>query len=152
MVMESDSDDESSRDDSQPWQVAVGRIRRHAATLIELAKKRARGDLGVGDWARRGWAADASALREPEPAGALAREHAARLSVADFVRRYEAPNLPVVIDGATDGWPAAGGAWRPEVLYARYRHRRFKVGEDDDGYPVKARVRVSVSLLGSCRT
>ena len=47
--------------------------------------------------------------------------------MAEFVERFEAPKLPVVITGLCDGWPAAR-EWAPEALLARYGDHKFKVG------------------------
>ena len=56
-------------------------------------------------------------------ADTVPRERAAELSPEDFVRRYEAPNRPVLLGGACAGWPLARGleAW----LEAR-RDTQFK--------------------------
>ena len=88
-----------------------------------------------------GYAYQPDALAEPTPAGVIAREDACHLSVADFVAKYEATNLPAVISGCAEGWAAAAGAWQPTALYQNYRHRRFKCGEDDDGRPVKLKLK-----------
>jgi len=121
---------------------AVGDAKRHDHKVVEGAKQRARSDLALADWVKQGWAFVPAALAEPPPLGVIARETAAALSTAEFVARYERPNLPVVIDGVAAAWPAlAADAWRPAALYARYRHRRFKCGEDDRGYPVRVKLK-----------
>ena len=128
--------------DPASWAAAVGPLtRKHDARVLDDAKRRARGDLELAQWMRQGHAYDAAAAAEPPPAGLMPHEAAATLSVAAFVARYEAPNLPCVISGCTDGWAAARGAWHPAALYGAYRHRKFKVGEDDDGYPVKLKLK-----------
>ena len=137
-----------------PWQASVGlhgEPTRHDTRVVDAAKRRSRGDLALHDWARAGRAYDPAASREPVAVGTLAREDAARLSVADFIARYEAPNLPVVITGCADGWAASRGAWEPSALYAAYRHRRFKVGEDDDGYPVKMKLKYFLRYMARQR-
>ncbi|KAJ3111752.1 jumonji domain-containing protein 6 [Phlyctochytrium bullatum] len=62
----------------------------------------------------------------------------------EFIEKYEAPAVPVVITGATDDWPAQSN-WLPEVknrpaitnheqnMAEKYHGEKFKIGEDDDG-------------------
>lgn len=131
---------------------AVGDAKRHDHKVLDDAKRRARGDLALADWVKQGWAFVPAAVAEPAPLGVLAHVSATSLSVAEFVARYEAPNLPVVIDGAAAAWPAvATDAWRPAALYARYRHRRFKCGEDGRGYPVRVKLKYVLRYAASQR-
>ncbi|KNC98984.1 uncharacterized protein SPPG_05938 [Spizellomyces punctatus DAOM BR117] len=57
------------------------------------------------------------------------------VSEEEFIRRFEEPAIPVVIEGATRTWPAEK-RWCPESFLDTYREEKFKVGEDDDGDPV----------------
>jgi hypothetical protein len=123
------------------WHSVVGAAKKHDAKVLDDAKRRARGDLNLAEWMKQGHAYNPSLSDEPKPAGHIATEHASSLSVAAFRERYEAPNLPVLIDGCADAWPAARGAWHPAALFETYRHRKFKAGEDDDGYPVKVKLK-----------
>jgi hypothetical protein len=101
--------------------------------LLRDAKACARGDLEHAEWTRQGHAWRAP-LEEPPPHGAIARASAASLTPADFVARFEVPNLPVLVDGLAARWPAwAARAWEPAALHAAYRARRFRCGEDDRG-------------------
>ncbi|RYG52575.1 hypothetical protein EON67_00890 [archaeon] len=94
------------------------------------------------EWMRQGWAFASAACDEPKPTGHIAREHAATLDVPTFVEKYEKPNLPVLIAGCADEWKAVKkAAWHPKKLFETYRHRRFKCGEDDEGYPVKMKLK-----------
>jgi histone arginine demethylase JMJD6 len=109
--------------------------------LLASTKCRARSDLGLGEWARQGHAWRPP-LEEPPPLGAIPRLPAASLSPRDFVARFEAPNLPVLIGGLAGGWPAwAARAWAPGALHGAYRSRRFRCGEDDKGRPVKLKLK-----------
>jgi histone arginine demethylase JMJD6 len=109
--------------------------------LLRDAKARARGDLEHAEWTRQGHAWRAP-LEEPPPHGAIARASAASLTPADFVARFEVPNLPVLVDGLAARWPAwAARAWEPAALHAAYRARRFRCGEDDRGRPVKLKLK-----------
>lgn len=75
---------------------------------------------------------------EPEEYGEINREHATHLTVEDFIAKYERPNLPVCIDGIVQEWPA-WKSWDLKQLYKRYRHSKFRSGDDDDGYAVRVR-------------
>lgn len=115
---------------------------KHDKSVVTDAKKRARGDLDLAEWSKQGWAFEAAAVKEPAPLGVMPYERAATLSVADFLAKYEVPNLPVMIGGIADGWPAVTDKrWTLDALYAAYRHRKFKCGEDDAGYPVKIKLK-----------
>lgn len=121
---------------------SCGRWGKRSRKVIDEAKGKARADLDLAEWTRQGWGFTAAAVAEPPPLGHIAHESASRLSVADFVDRYERPNLPVVISGCADAWPAVTeGAWTPAALYGAFRHRRFRCGEDDRGYPVKTKLK-----------
>ena len=82
----------------------VGSLSPAELAQLEAAKARARADLAVTAWMKQGWAYDGDALRPPG-AGArgpgLPMEDAASLSTAAFRARYEQPNLPVAMRGAT---------------------------------------------------
>ena len=70
-----------------------------------------------------------------------------------FISRYEAPALPVVIAGIPqqEGW-AAPEQWTDwEWLRTRLGERLFKVGEDDDGYKVKIKLKYFLSYLRANR-
>jgi hypothetical protein len=53
--------------------------------------------------------------------------NAADLSVAEFERRFEKANMPVVIKGLASSWPAVGG-WTPAELERRFGDRVFEAG------------------------
>lgn len=99
---------------------------------------------------RLGHAYAPSTVAEPKPVGTLAYESAATLSVEDFIAKYERPNLPVVISGLADEWRASR-EWTFEKLYRRHRHGKFKVGEDDDGFPVKVKFKYFARYLAHQR-
>lgn len=48
------------------------------------------------------------------------------LSVQEFVDRFEAPRLPVVITGLTDSWKAKT-EWTEDRLLQRFADHKFKV-------------------------
>ena len=53
-------------------------------------------------------------MAAPEPLGFIARERADELDVDEFRRKYEEPNLPVLLTGVSDSWPA-NAMWTKEV-------------------------------------
>jgi hypothetical protein len=76
----------------------------------------------------------------------IAVESSATLTPADFVRRYEEPELPVLLTGTTEAWPAQY-RWTLDRLKDDFRDRRFKCGEDDDGYKIKVTMRNFVKYM-----
>ncbi|KAI9269853.1 hypothetical protein BY458DRAFT_475290 [Sporodiniella umbellata] len=49
----------------------------------------------------------------------------------EFIDKYEAPNIPVVITHVTDEWKA-NKHWTEAYLLKNYRSHTFKVGDDDN--------------------
>jgi histone arginine demethylase JMJD6 len=127
-----------SLDDASFWE-GIKPLKSSDLKLMNAAKERARGDLALLDWARQGHAW--RPLPELPPLGHIARVHCSACSVAEFAASFEAPNLPALVDGLAEGWPAWQGAWEPRALHAAYRHRRFRCGEDDRSYPVKVKLK-----------
>jgi hypothetical protein len=83
------------------------------ATVLAIA-----GDLDLSEWMKQGWAYDGTALKEPTEYGGCPREDCKDLTVPEFIRKYEAPNLPVLISGLTAGWPAVDDSrWSITTLY-----------------------------------
>ena len=56
------------------------------------------------------------------------------------MRLFEAPKRPVIVAGLLDDW-AASSAWQPAQLLRRFSDHRFKVGSDDEGYPVRMKLK-----------
>ena len=80
---------------------------------------------------------------EPPENAAIPRVDCRALSVPQFVERFERPGRPVVITHIPthEGWAASTRElWDVPQLRAQYRRRRFKCGEDDDGYAVKIKL------------
>ena len=70
----------------------------------------------------------------------MPRVHARDITLEAFIEQYEAPKRPVIIQGLIDDWPAHE-RWRPEALLQRIPDVRLKVGADDDGYPVRMKLK-----------
>jgi histone arginine demethylase JMJD6 len=122
---------------------------RHSAKVADRARVRERGDLKSLDaWERQRHFESAHALLVGGGAGAgnegapLARADARELTPVLFRERFEATRTPCVLEHAADEWPAvAAGRWGIGALYARHRHARLKVGEDDDGGTVRVKLK-----------
>lgn len=135
------------------------------------------------EWDKWGWHKQhdlASRAGELNNAPPIPRIAAADLSVEEFKTRFLKPQLPVIITGLVDDWPAMvcgwqgvpvfGGRgvpehrtaprrlpplarpqkhWTPEALYEHARHRKFKCGEDDDGYAVRMKLKYFLRYMAS---
>jgi len=78
----------------------------------------------------------------------VARESSATLTPEDFVERYEKTNTPLLITGtvADEQW-AASRRWTQARLKEDFRDRKFKCGEDDDGYKIKVTMRNFIKYM-----
>jgi histone arginine demethylase JMJD6 len=100
---------------------------------IQRAKREARSELKESEWSRFGFKAKNFWLDKSRDNTPRIDYHS--VSRKDFIRNYESKNIPVVITGAMDHWSAMED-WTVTKLAYRYRHEKFKVGEDDDGNSV----------------
>lgn len=71
------------------------------------------------------------------------------MTVERFVRDYEIPEIPVMITGFADKWPAFT-KWRyQDLIQGPYRDAMLKAGEDDDGYSLKIRLKYYLQYMHS---
>eukprot|EP00457_Paulinella_chromatophora_P006904 gb/GEZN01006924.1/.p1 GENE.gb/GEZN01006924.1/~~gb/GEZN01006924.1/.p1 ORF type:complete len:488 (-),score=84.98 gb/GEZN01006924.1/:118-1581(-) len=68
-------------------------------------------------------------------------EHSADLTCERFIEEYEKPCCPLLIDGLADTWRGSQGWGVHELDQGPLRDSRLKVGEDDEGYSVKVRLK-----------
>ena len=111
---------------------------------VRRAKRAARSELSVsrGEWRKWGFAGEPSLVALEPPPGGLQADglpllDGSRLSVEEFVERYERPRRPCVITGLCDGWRAAR-EWTPDRLLERLGGCKFKVRSCCQGAPLRA--------------
>ncbi|CAG8540936.1 8413_t:CDS:2 [Rhizophagus irregularis] len=111
---------------------------------IKNAKVRARSELDIFEWSKHGYAKNNYWI--PPFADKVPRIEESKVSREEFIEKYEAPGLPVVITGCTKGWPAEV-KWNRETLLKKFEAYRFKVGEDDNGNPVRMQFKYYLHYL-----
>lgn len=127
----------------QQWQSSC----RYWRKLLREVKHEARSELSIskGDWSKRGEAStnvlDTSALGQPPACmHTIPRINIKDITLEQFLNDYEAPKKPVIIQGLLDDW-TAHEQWKPEKLLQRMPDAALKVGADDDGYPVRMKLK-----------
>jgi histone arginine demethylase JMJD6 len=76
----------------------------------------------------------------------ITRVDAAVTTTAEFIRKIESKYIPCVIDNTTNDW-AAGTTWTFRSLKKMLGNRMFKVGEDDDGYKIKRKLKYFLKYM-----
>jgi hypothetical protein len=82
-------------------------------------------------------------IKEPDSVSTMNvdRVNASDITVEEFMERYEKPAIPVIILGCADNWDALKN-WNFPDLLKKYKKCKLKVGEDDEGYPLKNETKV----------
>jgi histone arginine demethylase JMJD6 len=121
----------------------------HVNKKIHAAKRRTRSELSVrqGGWAKHGYAyedADATS-RSLKHLHAIERISVKTTTKEEFIERFERTRTPCVITDAMEDWGCykndGGRFWSVDTLAERFREVKFKVGTDDDGYPVRLKMK-----------
>lgn len=103
---------------------------------LKRAKELARSEIRLSQWDRYGFA-KLDLDKELAPFGDdLMRRHCDQMTAEEFVRDFEQPCRPCVIQGLLKNWPAYQ-TWSISEIASRYPEARLKCGEDDDGYKVR---------------
>jgi histone arginine demethylase JMJD6 len=100
---------------------------------IQRIKREARSELHLNDWGSFQFRFIDFWLNKDRDK--IPRIDYTLVNCEEFIEKFESKNIPVVICGAMDEWPAMK-TWTITKLSYHYRHEKFKVGEDDDGKAV----------------
>jgi histone arginine demethylase JMJD6 len=97
-------------------------------------------ELKLDQWTQHGYAWCRSEWDGEGAPENIERIDQSEVSEAEFIERFEKPALPCLIRGSMDRL-GTKEKWTREKLSEKYGGLRFKVGEDDEGYPVKMRLK-----------
>lgn len=121
---------------------------------VEEAKRKHRPKLA--DWGRDGFGREGSASyalwqalsAEPSdpPVGGVPRVDGRRLTAEQFVEKFEAQGKPCVLSGVQS---ESRALYSFAKLRRAYGSRLFKVGEDDEGYKVKLKLKYFLKYLAA---
>jgi len=117
-----------------------------ARKRIREAKRKARPELATRElWVQHDFA-NTFDLSGDEVADGVERISVHDVSPDEFIRRFEKPYIPALIEGCQDSWQAKE-KWTLERLAKKYRNQKFKCGEDDEGYSVKMKMKYYMEYL-----
>eukprot|EP01051_Picozoa_sp_SAG22_P017461 SAG22_NODE_2699_length_2303_cov_1.417423_1_plen_513_part_10 len=111
------------------------RVSRASQKQIRRAKRRVRSELRLKEWDKYKYKRQ---LRLPPALENIETVHCRRLPTDQFIARFEAAQLPCLIEGLCD---AVAELWQPERLCSEFEQCKFKVGADDRGRPVRLRLK-----------
>jgi len=89
---------------------------RRTQKRVEIAKKKARSELSKCGWEVAGYALQ-HIEHEPLPPDNIERVDASRMTVEEFVERYERVGKPVILTGLMDQW-LAWEKWTLQVCWS----------------------------------
>lgn len=107
-------------------------------------------ELSLADWQKHGFASrpELTCVKSAQALDTIPRINYHDVTKQQFIERFEKPNLPVIIAGGLEQWQAVT-EWTYEKLGERFGESKFKCGEDDDGYPVKLRLKYYLEYVKS---
>ena len=127
-------------------ETTVAKQKLKPALVIQEAKAKARPELkGDEGWCRLRYheTFDMSIDKIPNE---IQRISCKNISQQEFINQYERPRVPVVLTDCTNHWQA-NQKWSMARLAKKYRNQKFRVGEDNDGYSVKMKMKYYVEYL-----
>lgn len=74
------------------------------------------------------------------------RINAHDITVEEFMEKYEKPGVPVILLGCAENWDALN-TWNFPDLVKKYGKCKLKIGEDDEGYPLKLRLKHFIEYM-----
>ncbi|KAI1306512.1 Bifunctional arginine demethylase and lysyl-hydroxylase JMJD6 [Halotydeus destructor] len=130
-------------------EAATEKLEKKAEKRIAEAKARARPELNSSDegglWSALDYHKRLDLNPESYPDN-VERIDVTKVSLEQFVEKFEKIYKPVVITGITDSWKAKF-KWTFARLSKKYRNQKFKCGEDNEGYPVKLKMKYFVHYM-----
>jgi hypothetical protein len=85
--------------------------------ILNKAKLKQRSEMKLEDWERLNYSSDTwcEEILSQIKSTSIPVEDYDKLSENDFIEKYEKPNLPVIIRGVTNDWPAVN-KWNFQVI------------------------------------
>ncbi|KAI3381957.1 hypothetical protein SNEBB_008031 [Seison nebaliae] len=116
---------------------------------VRRAKRKCRSDLSrSSDWRKYSLIDNIDRWRSLKKRENIDRIDANEMNVDEFIREYEIPYQPCIIQNEMKHWDASY-KWTPERLLKKYRNQLFKVGEDDEEYSVKLKMKYFMTYLNN---
>ncbi|CAF0909213.1 unnamed protein product [Brachionus calyciflorus] len=107
---------------------------------IKSIKKKARSELKTDEeWHKYNYYKNFDLSYENLPDN-IDRIDINKVSIEEFIEKYEKPYKPCIIKNAQTDW-LAKEKWTLDKLEKKFRNKYFKVGEDDEGYSVKLKMK-----------
>lgn len=106
---------------------------------IKRVKKKARSELSPDDWHKYNYFKTFDLNPDILP-DTIDRIDCTTYDIKDFIANYERPYKPCILTNSQLDWMATE-KWSLERLEKKFRNKLFKVGEDDDGYSVKLKMK-----------
>jgi len=123
-----------------------GKQKLKSAIVIQEAKAKARPELkGEEGWCRLRYHETFDQLKNNIP-NEIERISFKKISQLEFINKYEKTRVPVILTDCTNHWQAMH-KWTLPRLAKKYRNQKFRVGEDNDGYSVKMKMKYYVEYL-----
>lgn len=115
-------------------------------------KRKQREEIGLKGWHKLRLYKEDSFLddwiNEPDEVSTMNvdRVHVDDLTVEEFMEKYEKPAVPVILTGCAENWDAMS-KWNFPDLIKKFKKCKLKIGEDDEGYPLKIKLKYFIEYL-----
>ena len=129
-------------------------LRISIGSRIDHSKRGHRSDIKYTDWGSGDYANSdicERLARIDESAPGYRRVDivdASTINPDSFFERYSSRNIPVIIRGYFNDWPAISDKkWDLDQLLKRFKHVQFKVGEDDNGRKLRVKMKTFMDYM-----